>query len=152
MCDKKFHVVLRPCPSQTTSGQCHLLISQHNTVYFLWQLPTELVIKRVQIFHTDLHTVSVEWEVQTLPFFHCQSLRNQYNLFLKQQQQHRQTELTTPTMHQPSTTTNKRSPGPRPTSIPSGIVIHPAVWPLRIGFVGFVWEPVNSSHGQLIAP
>jgi len=27
---------------------------------------------------------------------------------------------------------NTTSPGPRPTSIPSGILIHPAVWPQRI--------------------
>jgi len=27
---------------------------------------------------------------------------------------------------------NTKSPGPRPTSIPSGILVHPAVWPQRI--------------------
>jgi len=26
---------------------------------------------------------------------------------------------------------NTKSPGPRPTSIPSGILVHPAVWPQR---------------------
>ena len=27
---------------------------------------------------------------------------------------------------------NTKSPGPKPTSIPSGILIHPAIWPLQI--------------------
>ena len=34
---------------------------------------------------------------------------------------------------------NTMSPGPRPTAIPSGILIHPAVWPQRTWAKNWGW-------------
>jgi len=44
----------------------------------------------------------------------------------------------------PSTT---KSPGPRPTSIPSGILIHPAIWPQQIWTKN--WGCVPLEEGEL---
>jgi len=42
---------------------------------------------------------------------------------------------------------NTKSPGPRPTSIPSGILIHPAIWPQQIWAENWGLCPVEGGEG-----
>ena len=45
---------------------------------------------------------------------------------------------------------NAKSPGPRPTSVPSGILIHSAVWPQRTWSEN--WEAVPFFWGGELGP
>jgi len=41
---------------------------------------------------------------------------------------------------------NTKSPGPRPTSIPSGILIYAAIWPQRIGAENWGCAPLGEGE------